>query len=129
MPIDYGKLVDVAARLIGENGRTVTLVRRSSSPADPARPWGPAAAATATVSVTAVFLEPEERQTTSGDIQPTAQLDEFRRVKVLVAAEGAPTDLGPEWYILDGTQRLEIVIAKPIRPGGTLIYYDVEARL
>lgn len=131
MPVDYAKLLGVAEKLIGENGRAVTLRRSPQAPADPAKPWGARAAGTGdAIPVTAVFLEPERRQTTSGDIQPTAQLDEFSRMRVLIhAAEaGLPTELTPEWYIDDGGRRLEITIVKPVKPGGTLLYYDIEAR-
>ena len=132
MPIDYVKLAGVATRLIGENGREVLLKRQSQTLADPARPWGPSATTGgSSVPVTAVFLDPERRQTTSGDIQPSAQLEEFKRVRVLIAASeaGLPAEVGPDWYIEDGARRLEIVISRPVKPGGLLLYYDIEARV
>jgi len=129
--IDYAKFLALGKRLIDENGRSVTLQRPSQTLDDVARPWGPALADDEeSVPVIAVFLDPDRRQTTSGDIQPTAQLEEFKRYKVLVSADnaGLPTELGTEWYILDGSRRLEIVISKAVKPGGTLIYYELEVR-
>lgn len=39
MPFDYSELAKVALSLVAEFGKSVTLIRQSTDPADPQKPW------------------------------------------------------------------------------------------
>jgi hypothetical protein len=56
--VDYVKLAIVAERLIRQNGRLVTFVRKDRTPSDPSKPWkGPVDGET-TLALSAVFVPP-----------------------------------------------------------------------
>lgn len=58
MAVNYAKLALTAKRLIGENGRTVQLVRPSETPADVNAPWNGSLSTETTYDVPAVQLLP-----------------------------------------------------------------------
>ena len=62
MALDYTSFQNLAERLIEENGRTISLVRRDqANPTDPAKPWrGSTEADEITVVVKGVFVEYEK---------------------------------------------------------------------
>ena len=136
MALDYTALKAVAKRLIDENGRAVTLRRESRTPADPTKPWsasdttaaaaGSADGVQALSGIVGVFLDVERDDTA----QLPGSLAEEKRGRVLFPAEVAlPEEVGPDWVIDDGTRRFEVINAKPVKPGGTLVYYEVEVQL
>jgi hypothetical protein len=136
MALNYTALKAVAKRLIDENGRAVTLRRESRTPDESVKPWGPsdttAAEAGSAVGVHAltgiigVFLDVERDDVA---LLP-GRLTEEKRGRVLFPAEAAlPEEVGPDWVIDDGTRRFEVVNSKPVKPGGVLVYYDVEVQL
>jgi hypothetical protein len=126
MPVDYAKLSQVAVSLIGDNGRSITLSRRDPAAApDPAKPWEPAAPATApgahNVTVTGVNVEISKRQQDDDIVESNDK-------RWLIAASGAPADLGVEWLLTDNSEVYQIVVAELIKPGDTPIYWDVIGR-
>lgn len=144
MAFDYSDLAATATTLIADFGRDVTLRLQPQQPADSAKPWDDAQApAVATDDVTldgvkAAFLDPaeEDRQ---------GQTVEVVRARVLVAATslieevpgaGCPDDttqvthdLDQRWQVVDGARAYEILRAVPVKPGGTLLYYDLLVEL
>jgi len=128
MALDYTALAAVATRLIGENGRAITLRRESRTPDDPAKPWGPSDTTAAVagsadgvqaIAVTGVFLDLErtDRQLTQA---------ELKQSRVLIGPDpDIPEEMGPDWVVDDGDRRFEVVSSKPINPGDTLCYYEL----
>lgn len=128
MALDYINLASVATRLISENGRAITLRRGSRTPADPAKPWGPAD----TTEAAAGSAEGVQAITTLGvflDLERTDRpltLAEQKQSRVLVPPDtDIPEEMGPDWVVDDGDRRLEVVTSKPVQPGGTLVYYEL----
>lgn len=133
---DYSGLLSTAQNLISRFGRSVTLERASDAPADPARPWGPPATTgddVISVDVTAVFLGTDRGSfgaVTLGSGGGGQTNVEAKTSRVLIAQDATITiEIGPEWQINDGTRLWEIVSVEPIKPGGTLIYFDAQVKL
>ena len=120
---DYQRLVDVAARLIGEAGRSI-VVRRRAAP-NPSRPWEPGALPTEVGADYAAVIGAQMRLTAA---QRASTVIEDTDQRWLIAADGAPSDLGPEWEIVDGSASVSIVQAELIKPGPVAIYWDCIAR-
>jgi hypothetical protein len=128
MALDYTRLAAVATRLISENGRAITLRRASRDPDDPTKPWGtadttPAVAGSAdgvqAITTTGVFLDPERTDRPLG-------LVEWKKARVLVPPDtNIPEEMGPDWVVDDGSRRFEIEESRPVKPGGTLMYYEL----
>lgn len=124
MPFDYTSLDAAAAGLIASFGRQVTLRRRPATPPDPNKPWEPAAVATTPGADNATVYAVQDTltyaQRTNTVIPETAS-------RWLVAGTGAPADIGTEWEIVDGASIYQVYQAEPIKPGGTLILWDIAA--
>lgn len=131
----YDSLKVVADSLIQEFGKAVTLRREASTFADSDAPWeGPATSGgdTQAITATAVFfdLSNDPFTTTGAGIGRGSTPVEEHRGRVLVEAVSAlPEEIGTDWVIDDGTRRYEITTARPVNPGGTLIYYEMLVRV
>jgi len=131
MALNYTNFRTLADRLIGENGRALTLVRRDQANfTDPAKPWrGSTEAATVSTIVTGVFLEFEKE-----DIDGTL----IRRgdKQVLIAAKDVEDETTGTLsvkvedfdHILDAGVRWKILKAELIEPGSQRIMYDLQVR-
>lgn len=136
MSFDYTGLLSTADDLITRFGRTVTLKRPSQTPDDPAKPWAKRqddATATDDISVSTigVFLDPKRgNRVLSSSARPTSEVSEKEARLLLTADSDFPSDVGPDWYVIDddGT-RWDLLDIKPIRPGPTLLYFDARVRL
>lgn len=130
MAVNYTNLRAVAERLIGENGRSLTLVRRDQgNPTDPAKPWRDSTGASdVTLVVTGVFIDFEQEDTDGtlvrrGDKRVLAAASEVETVA------GASFDELEDYdYILDGTDRWDIVKVDVIEPGSLRVLYDIQVR-
>lgn len=58
--VDYVKLAATAERLITKNGRLIEFVRSVGSPIDPAKPWKGSTDIEEVVSLSAVFVTPNQ---------------------------------------------------------------------
>jgi len=132
---DYSGLKSTADRLIARFGRAATLRRASQSTADPANdPLGPPNSSGTdiqTIPVTAVFLDLERDAftTTGAGIGRGSTPVEEKNVRVLVeAATELPEEMGTEWTLIDGTRLWKVRLARPVAPGDTLLYYELEVR-
>ena len=134
MSFDYSGLLTTATELIDLFGRSVTLRRQSESPTDSARPWGPrdtAATDVQAVTATGVFLDvlDDAWTTTGAGIGRGSTAVDEKKGRCLIKVVTLPDDLDPTWRVDDGTRVYEITQVYAVRPGGTLLYYDVEIQL
>ncbi len=136
MAIDYAKALATATRLISENGRAITVGRRSEAPADPARPWGPRTTSAGTVSVSTIGvfldLDRDDLTTVTAGLGLGGSNVQAKGQRVLVpAAPALPSEVGPDWFVEDvSTGELhEITASHPLKPGGTLVMYSLELAL
>jgi len=131
MALDYTSFRNLAERLIEDNGRSLSLVRRDQgNPTDPAKPWrGSTEAAEVTVAVTGVVIEFEKE-----DFDGTLVRRGDKRILIAdksVIDEGtASANLKIEDYdhVLDGLIRWKIITAVLIEPGDTRIMFDLHVR-
>jgi hypothetical protein len=131
MALNYTQFRATAERLIEENGRTITLVRKDQgNPVDPTEPWRASTnAAEITFDVLGVFIEFEK-----DEVDGTIVMRGDKRV--LVAAKsvtdegGSAANLDIEDYsdVLDGGTRYRIITSSVIEPGDTRIMYDLQVR-
>lgn len=131
MALDYASFRALADRLIRENGRDLSIVRRDQANlTDPAKPWrGSTEADTITTVVKGVFIEYEKE-----DFDGTLVKRGDKRV--LIAAQdvedettGALSVKVEDYdHILDAAVRWKIITADLIEPGSLRIMYDVQVR-
>ena len=140
--VDYEKLSATALKLIEKNGRTVTLVKLSETPANASEPWkGPAAAAAVSVGEPGalgsgkVGLEVIACFVTFSDNE-LAELfglvNEARRGQKSAFVAGAavtPEDLRDFDQMVDGSDVWKIEAVDTLRPGDVpLLHYLVLGR-
>ncbi len=131
MALNYANFRTLAERLIEENGRDISLVRRDQgNPVDSAEPWRASTeAATITVVVKGVIIEFETE-----DFDGTLVRRGDKRVlisdKSVIDEGGGATNLIIEDYdhVLDAGVRWKIINADTIEPGDTRIMYDLQVR-
>lgn len=56
--VDYVKLSATATRLLMKNGRTINLIRKDQTAADPAKPWDGTGVADTLTPIKAIFVPP-----------------------------------------------------------------------
>lgn len=122
---DYSRLLAKATSLIGKFGREVTLTRPEKTNAG--KPWITIqTGATAAQSVTVQGI-PITDERVAGRIFGESRGDQERRGFWFVTASlEIPEDLGQDWSLEDGTTKLRIRRAKPVRPGSTLLVTALE---
>jgi len=129
--LNYTSFRALADRLISENGRNLSIVRRDqANPVDAAKPWRASTeAGTITTVVVGVFIE-YEKEDFDGSLVRRGDK------RVLIAAKDVEDEttgtlnVKVEDYdhILDGDVRWKIIDAKLIEPGNLRIMYDVQVR-
>ena len=115
MAIDYGRLEQLAVRLISENGREVELLRKGDP--DPATLWVGGSEASEMVSAIQGSYDALERSR-----------DEIQASDVRFFIADTSSGVAPGDRIRDGAIVYGVVRAALIRPGPTAIVYDVQAR-
>lgn len=129
MALNYTRFRALADRLINENGRSLTLLRKDQgNPVDPAKPWRSSTEADEIeFSVVGVFIE-FEKDEVDGTIVKRGDK------RLLIAAKDiddqSPANTNVEDYdeITDGTVVYRIINAQVIEPGDTRILYDLQVR-
>lgn len=58
--VDYVKLAATAERLVRENGRPISFVRKAGGPIDPSRPWKGSVDSEETLELSGVFVTPNQ---------------------------------------------------------------------
>lgn len=119
--VNYVRAAATAKRLIEENGRDVTLVRKNQTSADNAKPWrGPATAVNVTVgTVKAVFYPIDEEDEKGGLLRRGEE-------KMMIAHDSlaVPEDLEDIDHVSDGGRIYKVVKACPLGPGDVRIAYE-----
>ena len=135
MPFDYSGLLAVADTLITDFGRAITLRRNSRTAADLAKPWAErsdSATDIQAISAVGVFLNSrrEAFDAVTAGVGLGLSNVEQKTTRVLVQALSTlPEEMGRDWKVDDGTRTFEVLSSKPVKPGGTLLYYDLEVKL
>lgn len=124
MAIDYAALAAKAKALVEANGRSVTLRKRSRTPADGAKPWRGTSTQTDTSVVTAVVV-PFEASDVDGEI--------IRREDMMAIIAATSNNVDGEEIedydsLLDGSTLYKIVNAKLYEPGSQRLAYFVQLR-
>ncbi len=129
MALNYANFRTLAEKLIGENGRTLTLIKVDrGNPVDVTEPWRDSTdAAEVLVPITGVFIEFETQ-----DIDGTLVRRGDKRVLVAAIdveqANKAAEDVENFDKILDGTASWKIQNVGIIEPGSLTILYDIHVR-
>lgn len=125
--VNYVRLAAVAKRLIETNGRTVTLYRRSTTPADPTKPWrGADEDDTETLDVIGAFVG--DTDTDLGQLLALAggTLTGRSGKVLLVAADSAPAeDLESFNGVLDGDVSWAIQSIETLAPGPVILMHQL----
>ena len=135
MAFDYSGLLAVADTLIVDFGRPMTLRRNSRTPADAGKPWAvvsDSATDIQSIAATGVFLSPKRSafDAVTAGVGVGLSNVEQKTARVLVQALATlPEEMGREWKVDDGSRTFEVLSSKPIKPGDTLLYYDLEVKL
>ena len=133
--VDYNRLAQTAARLVKNNGRSITFVKLSEVAADTARPWkGPpssgAGAAETTLALNGVFVPPNTvRQfglTALGEGTEFKDLVAFSE-QIIITAQGE-NDLREYTSVVDGGDRWGIIGLQVLKPGPTTLLAFVGVR-
>ena len=131
MALNYTNFQNLAERLVEENGRTLSLVRRDQgNPTDPAKPWrGSTEAAEITVVVKGVFIE-FEKEDFDGTLVRRGDKRVLIAAKSVTDEGGSASNLKIEDYdhVLDATIRWKIITAELIEPGDLRILFDLQVR-
>lgn len=135
--VDYTKLAATAQRLVQKNGRTVTLVRRSTTPANSSEPWkGPAdEAATITtpgtttgkvgITVKAVFAKSDAELAELFGLAGE-ELRRGAKFAFVAGADMTPEDLATFDTVIDGADVWQIESSDTLRPGDIALLHALE---
>lgn len=119
MSLDYSHLLSVAQRLVGQNGRSVTLTKLGVSIPDPSKPWrgqvDPRAPSSSTVTYSAVFV-PLYSKSQLGISKTTADLIKTSDETCLIATSDDLQGFQELTDPADG-RTLKIIAAERLKPG------------
>ena len=129
--VDYTRLATTAARLIKNNGRSITFVRLNETPANSDRPWkGPASGGETTLALNGVFVPPNTvRQfglTALGEGTELRDLVAFSE-QIIITAQG-DNDLRQFTSVIDGGVRWGVIGLQVLQPGDTRLLAFVGVR-
>ena len=131
MALNYAGFRTLAERLIEENGRDVSLVRRDQgNPVVSAKPWRDSTeAATITVVVKGVIIE-FDKEDIDGSLVRRGDKRVLIADKSVIDEGGSAANLIIEDYdhVLDAGVRWKILEANLIEPGDTRIMFDLQIR-
>lgn len=118
--VDYVSLANTANRLIDENGRTISILTRSDTLPDSAKPWEPSALQNP-VSAKGVFLDYTKSEIATGIVEQSDQ-------RLLVAAKNLTGDINTAQQVIDNSQTWEVINVREIKPADIIIYYEIQCR-
>ncbi len=126
---DYDSLQVVATELMAFFGRDVTLQRRPTAAADPARPWegssAPAAGGIVLSGVKAAFVS---FSATDRAASPSITMKDKR---VLLGVQTPAEEIDQDWEIIDddGSVWKVVEVLDSVKPGPLQILYDLQVRV
>lgn len=129
MAINYESMLALAQRLVGENGRSITVRLLNKEPADAAKPWRGAASPAspeggyAEVSLRAVSVMPNSMIELG--LTTLAPLDLAQRAEALYVVAPADPHVDITHYdeVVDGTKVYRITRVEELRPADTTLLY------
>lgn len=129
--VDYNRLAQTAARLVKNNGRSISFVKLNETPANSSRPWkGPASGGETTLALNGVFVPPNTvRQfglTALGEGTEFQDLVTFSE-QIIITAQGE-NDLREFTSVVDGGDRWGIIGLQVLKPGPTTLLAFVGVR-
>jgi len=115
MAINYASMRSTAERLIRENGRDITVVRRSRTPGDPAKPGRADDTTTTSITVKGVILFADLEQVDNVTIE---RQDQIAFISAQAVEGVNPVALLEDYdYVEDSGERLDIINKNVIEPG------------
>lgn len=119
---EYDSAVALARRLLKKKGRQVTLRGfNHGAPADPSKPWKPAANTPVDSPVFAVFLDYEQKYIDGTTIRTGDQ-------RVFMSTEGVTLEPQQDGLIVTSNGNWTIVKSSPLAPGEQVILYELQVR-
>jgi hypothetical protein len=123
--VNYVRIAATAKRLIEENGRDVTLIKKTRAPADSAAPWrGPTSPGNTTVDTIKAVIYPKEEKNSEGELV-------YMGYEVAMLAHdslAAPSDLTTLDAVVDEGLTYKVTKASKIGPGDTVITYELHLK-
>lgn len=116
--MNYPRLAAVAKRLIAQNGRIVSLIKKSETPSDTTKPWRGTTNSPTTISASAVFSKYQTAD--AGNITRTST------DMATIAATDVNTDLTDFDFLVDGSITWKITKVWRIVPGNLDLLWKVE---
>lgn len=115
---DYTRLAATAARLIKNNGRSITFVKLDETPADPTEPWNGPASSDTTLALNGVFVPPNTVR--QFGLSALGEGTEFRDLvtfseQVIITAQGE-NDLREYTKVIDRNDRWASSVCKCCGP-------------
>ena len=133
MAVDYTNLANVALRLIGENGRSVTLTKKSRTLVDAAKPWrGTNDTLNTTLVATAVLFDVTDEQISLNIAGGEDNRDLILRgdkMAVVAANSTSGQNLRSFDTFLDESEVYQIINVETVKPGPTTILYILQLRV
>lgn len=121
----YDSVIALAKRLITKKGQEVALRGFTTGTApDPAKPWEPGANSVSDQTVSAVFLDYEQKYVDGTMIRTGDQIVYMPSTDVLDVAIAPQVD----GLVLRGAEVWEIVNSRPLNPAGQPIMYVLQVR-
>lgn len=125
MAFDYDAAQLRAQRLIHENGRTITLVQRSRTPTDPAKPWlGTESTDTAT-SIIALFIPSGQIQGAMGVRSMFRDEEVMDKKQAFIAALDLTENLESFDFVQDEGLVYSIDQVRTLNPGPKRILHEL----
>jgi hypothetical protein len=135
LAFDYSGLLLVADTLITNFGRPITLRRNSRTPDDSNKPWAirsDSAEDIQAIAAIGVWIGSKSEtfdSVTAGVGVGLSNVQQKSSRVLIQALDTLPEEMGREWKVDDGDQTYEVLSAQPVKPGATLLYYDLEVKL
>lgn len=129
--VDYTRLATTAARLIKNNGRSITFVKLNETAGDANKPWnGPGAGGESTLALNGVFVPPNTVR--QFGLSALGEGTEFKDLitfseQVIITAQG-DNDLREYTSVIDRSDRWGIIGLQVLRPGDTTLIAFVGVR-
>ena len=124
--VDFVRLANTAKRLIDENGRSITINRKSTVSSDPARPWG-SAVNTNIDTLTTIALESSAMGTGAGASKTYITQEVLRQDQkafLINAIDRGARDLTQFDELIDSQENYSVERIDTFQPGSLILLYE-----